>query len=265
MINLAANISMMFTEHPFRDRVQAAAQAGFRGIECVEPYAIPCEEWADLLRRNGLTLALYNFPPGDWNAGERGIAANPARIDECRDGVELALRYAKATGCRRLHLMAGIMSPDCDRLAWRNTLIGNVQFAAEAAARHGVDVLLEPINSRVDIPDYFYDTVEQVMAIIGDVARPNVRLQFDVYHQQVMRGDLARTLERYLPNIGHIQIADNPGRNEPGTGEIAFDWLLGRIAALEYDGWIGCEYRPLGETVAGLGWARPLLSESAGK
>lgn len=265
MTNLAANISMMFTELPFRDRIAAAAQSGFRGLECVEPYAIPAEEWAALLREHGLTLALFNFPPGDWGAGERGIAADPARVDECRAGVELGLRYARATGCSGIHLMAGIMPPDADRAAWHATLIDNLRFAADAAAEHEIDVLLEPINTRVDIPNYFYDTVEQVMAVIKEAGRPNVRLQYDIYHQQIMQGDLARTIERLLPMIGHIQIADNPGRNEPGTGEIAFDWLLGRIGALGYDGWIGCEYRPAGDTWDGLGWAQAYLDKGAGK
>ena len=215
---------------------------------------------ADCLASNDLVQVLFNIPAGDWGAGERGIACLPDRVGEFRDGVGRALDYARATGCRLLHAMSGV-APDGghpDRLT--ATFVDNIRFAAEAAAGQGIDITLEPINSRVDVPGYFLDSTAQALAVIEAVDRPNVRLQYDIYHMQIMEGDLARTIETLLPKIGHMQLADNPGRHEPGTGEINFPWLLGRIDALGYAGWIGCEYRPAAGTEAGLDWARPYLN-----
>lgn len=259
MTRLAANLTMMFTDLPFLDRFAAAAEAGFEAVEFVSPYAEPSEAVADAARRHGLFVVLFNMPPGDWAAGERGFAADPARVDEFAQSVDLALGYARATGCRTLHLMAGKIPDDADRAQWTDTLVANTRLAADRVAGDGVTLVLEPINTRIDVPGYFYDRTDTVLDVIDAVGRNNVRLLYDVYHMQIMEGDVARTIERLLPRIGHIQIADNPGRHEPGTGELNFPWLFGRIAALNYDGWIGCEYAPAGDTHQGLQWAAPYL------
>lgn len=258
MVKLAANLSMMFNELPFLDRFAAAADAGFRAVEFLFPYEEPAPRVAAALRRNGLEIALFNMPAGDWAGGERGIGALPGREEECRRGAALALEYARELGCRRLHLMAGITAGH-DADACRDALIRNVRHAADLVADDGIAILLEPINTRVDMPGYFYSTSSAGTAIIEAAGRANVRLQYDVYHMQIMEGDLARSIERLMPRIGHIQIADNPGRGEPGTGEINYPWLLRHVEALGYDGFVGCEYRPVGGTVEGLGWAAPHL------
>ena len=259
MTRLAANLTMMFTDMPFLDRFAAAAGAGFAAVEFVSPYAEAPEAVAEAARRHDLTVALFNLPPGDWAAGERGFAADPARTEEFADSVDLASRYARASGCRTLHLMAGKIPDAADRAQWTETLVANTRLAADRAAAEGVTLVLEPINTRIDLPGYFYDRTDAVLDVIDAVGRDNVRLLYDVYHMQIMEGDVARTIERLLPRIGHIQIADNPGRHEPGTGELNFPWLFGRIAALNYDGWIGCEYAPAGDTQEGLGWAAAYL------
>ncbi|WP_019832778.1 2-oxo-tetronate isomerase [Sphingomonas sp. PR090111-T3T-6A] len=259
MTRLAANLTMLFTHLPFLERIDAAAAAGFKAIECVEPYVAPATEVADRLERHGLAAALFNMPPGNWAAGDRGYGADPARTDEFRNSIEVALDYARATGCRTLHLMAGKIPADADRVACTRTLIDNIRLAADAMSTDDITLVLEPINTKIDIPGYFYDTTAAALEIIDAADRPNVKLLYDIYHMQIMEGDIARTIERLLPRIGHIQLADNPGRNEPGTGEINYPWLLGRLEALGYDGWIGCEYKPAGDTAAGLGWAKPYL------
>lgn len=258
MTRLAANLTMLFTDLPFLERFDAAAQAGFKAVECVAPYGEPADVVAERLRRNDLTMALFNLPAGDWAAGERGFAADPARAAEFRDSVDTALAYARATGCTKLHLMAGKIPADADRAAWTDTLVANVRYAADTLGPD-ITIVLEPINTRIDIPGYFYDTSAAVLAVIDRVDRPSVKLLYDIYHLQIMEGDLARTIERLLPRIGHVQIADNPGRGEPGTGEINFPWLLSRLDALGYDGWVGCEYKPATTTLAGLGWTAPYL------
>jgi hydroxypyruvate isomerase len=258
MVRLAANLSLMFTELPFLDRFAAAARAGFQAVEFMFPYSETYEAIAERLTNNNLTLALFNMPAGAWQDGERGLGALPDRVTEFREGAALALDYAIHLDCKRLHLMAG-KTADLDQQACRKTLIDNIRFAADLAAQVGIHVLLEPINTRVDVPGYFYDSTAAAMEIIAEVNRPNVRLQYDIYHMQIMEGDLARTIERLLPSIGHVQLADNPGRHEPGTGEINFPWLLRRLDALGYAGFVGCEYLPAGDTQAGLGWAAPYL------
>jgi len=258
VVKLAANLSLMFTHLPFLDRIDAAADAGFRGVEFMFPYEFSADEIAARAVRNGLEIVLFNLPAGDWERGQRGIGALPDQVDECRRGAALALDYARRLGCRRLHLMAGKAPAD---LLNRRTLVENIAFAADLFAPHGIDLLIEPINTRVDIPGYFYSTSEAALSVLSEVGRPNAKLQYDIYHMQVMEGDLARNIERLLPEIGHIQLADNPGRAEPGTGEINFAWLLAHIDALGYSGWIGCEYRPAGDTAAGLGWAEPFLNQ----
>jgi len=258
MTRLAANLTMMFTDLPFLERFDAAAEAGFKAVECIAPYVEPTEALSERLRRNSLTMALFNLPPGDWAAGERGIAADPARGDEFRRGVDLARDYARATGCTKLHLMAGKIPADADRAAWTDTLVANTRHAADVLG-DAITIVLEPINTRVDIPGYFYDSTDAVLAVIDRVDRPTVKLLYDIYHMQIMEGDLSRTIARLMPRIGHVQIADNPGRGEPGTGEINFPWLLSRLDQLGYDGWVGCEYKPVGDTRDGLGWAAPYL------
>lgn len=262
VVTLAANLSMLWTDLPFLDRFAAAADAGFTAVECLFPYEVPAAAVAGRLRAAGLRLALFNLPAGDWAGGERGLGALPDRVDEFRAGMATALDYARTLGTRRLHLMAG-KPGDTDPAAARRTLIDNIRFAADAAAGDGIDIVLEPINTRIDMPGYYYDSTARAMDVIVAAERPNVKLQYDIYHMQVMEGDLARTIERLLPAIGHIQLADNPGRGEPGTGEINYPWLLGRIDALGYDGYVGCEYKPVGDTRAGLGWARDYLRRPA--
>lgn len=256
MTKLAANLSMMFGEVPFLDRFAAAADAGFKAVEFLFPYEASADEVAQRAWNANVEAVLFNFPAGDWNAGERGIAALPDRVEEFREGAQRALDYATATGCSRLHLMAGKTAATATT---RATFVENIRYAADLVAKAGITVMLEPLNTKVDMPGYFYDTTTAALAIIDEVARPNVMLQYDIYHMQIMEGDLARTIEQLLPRIGHIQLADNPGRGEPGSGEINYPWLLDKLRQLGYPGWIGCEYRPAAGTTAGLGWAEPYL------
>jgi hydroxypyruvate isomerase len=262
MIRLAANLSMMFTDLPFLDRFAAAAAAGFSAVEFLFPYSETPEAIAEALNRHDLELVLFNFPAGRWDGGERGVGALPDRVADFQQDAERALAYARHLGCKRLHLLAGITTgfnqADCTKV-----LIGNIRHAADLVAPDGIDILLEPINTKVDIPGYFYDTTSAVMEIIAKVDRSNVRLQYDIYHMQIMEGDLARSIARLLPSIGHMQLADNPGRGTPGTGEINFAWLLDHIEALGYNGYIGCEYRPPdGSASVPLSWAAPYLKPS---
>jgi hydroxypyruvate isomerase len=259
MIRLSANLTMLFTELPLLDRFDAAAAAGFKAVECVDPFSETAEAIAERLDRNDLEFALFNMPPGDWGKGDRGYAADPDRVVEFARSIETTRAYALATGCRTVHLMAGKVPTGANRPVWRKTLENNIRLAADSLIRDGLTLVLEPINSRVDIPGYYYDTSRAALDIIAAVDRPNVKLLYDVYHMQIMEGDLARTIEQYLPQIGHIQIADNPGRHEPGTGEIAYPWLLERLDTLGYGGWIGCEYQPSGDTIDSFAWAEPYL------
>ena len=256
MIKLAANLSMLFQDRPFLDRFDAAADAGFRGVEYLFPYEAPAKIIADKLRARDLTQVLFNTPAGDWAAGERGLGALPGRVEEFRDGVQRALEYARALGCKKLHTMAGIPPSSVDPAEADRIFSENVAYAARAAAEHGIEILLEPINSRIDMPGYFLNRSRQAVAIIEHLGLPNVRLQFDIYHMQIMEGDLARSMQTLKAHIAHVQVADNPGRNEPGTGEINYPWLLHHLDSIGYAGWVGCEYRPKGDTVAGLGWAK---------
>jgi hydroxypyruvate isomerase len=262
LIRLAANLSMLFAEVPFLDRFEAAARYGFRGVEYLFPYDAAATGIRARLDRHALTQVLFNLPAGDWAGGERGIAGLPGRTDEFRRGVDNALHYARVTGCRKLHAMSGKVPAGVERERCLAIFVDNLIFAADAAAADEVDILIEPINTRVDIPGYLLDRTDLALEIMARVGRPNIRLQFDIYHMQIMEGDLARSIERLLPRIGHMQLADNPGRNEPGTGEIHYEWLLKHIDDLGYAGWIGCEYKPRGATVAGLSWAAEYLSHS---
>lgn len=259
MPKLAANLTFMFNEVEFLDRFAAAAKAGFKGVEYLFPYDHPKEAIAERLERHGLKQVMFNAPAGDWAAGERGLAILPGRVNEFKDGVGNAIEYAKALNCDRIHVMAGVAPSGVHPARLRETYVGNLKHAAVEAAKNGITILIEPVNTR-DIPGYYLCTSTQAIAVIGAVHAPNLKLQHDVYHAQVMEGDLAHTLEKNLPLIGHIQISDLPGRHEPGTGEINYDFLLAFMDKVGYAGWVGCEYRPLGDTVAGLGWAKRYLN-----
>jgi hydroxypyruvate isomerase len=255
MPRFAANLSMLFTELPFLDRFAAARAAGFRAVEYLFPYEFPKEEVAARLRGEGLRQVLHNLPAGDWAAGERGIACHPNRVDEFRAGVERAILYANALDCGQLNCLAGKLPAGVAREQAQETLVANLHYAAGRLREAGIRLLVEPINS-YDIPGFFLTRTEQAIALIEEVASDNLFVQYDIYHAQRMEGELAATLQRYLANIGHIQLADNPGRNEPGTGEINFAWLLRHLDALGWKGYIGCEYRPRTTTLEGLGWMK---------
>lgn len=258
MPRLAANLSMMYAEHPFLDRFKAAADDGFAGVEFLFPYEFAAADLKARLADHGLTQALFNAPPGDWEAGERGIASLPGREDEFRRGLDRALEYAAALGCRRLHVMAGLIRPDQDREAHRQAYLENLARAALAAAPAGITVVIEPINPR-DMPGFFLNRQDEAQAICAEVGADNLKVQFDIYHCQIVEGDIAMKLRRDMAGIGHIQIAGVPDRHEPDLGELNYPYLFERIDALGYAGWIGCEYRPKAGTSAGLRWARPYL------
>ena len=243
MPRFAANISMMFTEVPFLDRFARVRAAGFEAVEFLFPYEHPAAEIARRLKDNGLSQVLFNAPPGDWAKGERGQAALPGREAEFREGVKQALDYAAALACPRLHLMAGLAPAGVPRDTLLATYAANLAWAAEECAKAGVKPVIEPINHR-DIPGFFLNTTDQAAAVIQSVGPERLGMQFDLYHCQVTEGDIVKRAEKHLPLIAHMQVADNPGRNEPGTGEINYPWLLSRIDALGYQGWIGCEYKP---------------------
>ena len=255
MPKFAANLSFIYQEVGFLDRFAAAAACGFKAVEYLSPYDHPAGVIAELLNRHGLVQALFNMPPGDWGAGERGIGALPGREQEFRDGVETALVYAKVTRCRILHAMAGILPAGQERAGAERVYLANLRHAADRLAAEGLTLVIEPINTR-DIPGYFLNTTSQAMSIIEQVGRPNLKLQLDLYHVQIMEGDLAHRIRALAGHYPHVQIAGNPGRNEPDIGEINYPYLFDLFDELGYSGWIGCEYRPRGETRAGLGWAR---------
>lgn len=256
MPEFAANLSMLFTEADFLDRFGLAREAGFTGVEYLFPYDWPEQDLKHRLDDNGLTQVLFNLPAGDWGAGERGIACLPDRVDEFRAGVDRAIRYARVLECSRINCLAGIRPDSLDEAPAWQTLVSNVDYAASRLADEGITLCLEAINSRVDIPGFFLDTSARVMQVIEAVDADNVRLQYDLYHMQVMEGDPIRTVECLLPWIGHIQFADNPGRHEPGTGEINFRNVFAALDRLGYGGWVGAEYRPRVSTEGSLGWFR---------
>lgn len=254
MPRFAANLTLMFTEVPFLERFAKAAAAGFDAVECLFPYDHPPQAIAAELARHGLTQALFNLPPGDWAAGERGLACDPARYDEVLAGVDHARPWIEATAVRRLHLMAGL--GDRRDRAQADAYAQAVAAVADRLAPMGVDVLIEPINRR-DMPGYFLDDFEHAAALVADLARPNLKLQFDVYHRQILAGDVLTALRRWLPIIGHVQIASVPDRHEPTTGEVNDALVFAELDRLGYTGFIGCEYRPAAGTEAGLGWFAP--------
>jgi hydroxypyruvate isomerase len=258
MPRLSANLSWLFTEVPFLERFGEAARAGFRAVEFAFAYEIPERTIADRLAEHGLECVLINAPPGDYAAGERGIAALPGREQEFAASFSTALRYAAALRCPRIHVMAGLVPDDAQRPEATATFIANLRSACDAAGAQGVTVLIEALNPR-DVPNYLFSTVSEAHALRTAVGAPNIKTQMDFYHTQVVEGDLATKLERWLPHIGHIQIAGAPGRHEPDIGEINYAWLLRRVDELGYDGWVGCEYRPLATTAAGLAWRDRLV------
>lgn len=255
MPRFCANLSFLFQEHEFLDRFAAAARAGFKAVEYISPYDHPAEELALRLTDNGLTQALFNLPLGDFDKGERGLAGLPGREEDFRRGIEKAARYARALSCPKVNCLAGIPLVGTSRELALATLIANLRHAAEQLSREGILLLLEPIN-RFDMPGYLVNRSNEAITVLDAVNHPNLKLQYDIYHMQRMEGEIAATLKKLMPRIGHIQIADNPGRHEPGTGELNFAFLLAEIDRLRYDGWVGCEYRPKAGTLAGLSWMK---------
>ena len=255
MPKFAANLTMLFNDVPFLDRFEAAARAGFSAVEYLFPYDFDAADLAGRLRQHGLTQVLHNLPAGNWGAGERGIACHPDRVDEFKDGVARAITYARALNCPQVNCLAGIVPASVTASAAHATFVSNLQFAAAQLGEAGIRLVIEAINTR-DIPGFFLTTTKQALAVIAEVgaAPGQVAVQYDVYHMQIMEGDLAKTIERHLPQIAHMQIADPPSRNEPGTGEINYRFLLNHIDRLGYDGWIGLEYKPAGRTEDGLRW-----------
>lgn len=256
MPRFCANLSMLFTERPFPERFAAARAAGFEAVEFQFPYDWPAELLADRLQAAGVRAVLHNLPAGDWAAGDRGIAADPARSAEFRAGLPRALAYARALGVPQLNLLAGRAPAGLSPEATQDTLLENIRLAARALAGEGLTLLIEPINTR-DVPGFLVHRSDQALALIDAAGEPNVRLQFDLYHAQRMEGDLAATLARALPRISHVQFADNPGRHQPGTGELNFEFLFAELDRLGYAGHVGAEYLPQGRTEDSLGWWQP--------
>ena len=253
MPRFAANLSMMFTEVPFPRRFEAAARAGFTAVEFLFPYDFPADDIARWLTDNGLQNALFNLPPGDWTAGERGCASLPGREQEFLSGAERALEYADRLGTPSLHAMAGLLPAGADRGRHRDVYIANLRAAAQLVGRQRRTLLIEPINPR-DIPDFFLNTQAEAHAIREEVGEPSLRVQMDFYHTQIVEGDLATTFRKHFGHIGHVQIAGVPARNEPDRGEVNYEYLFNLMDELNYAGWVGCEYRPAGRTEDGLGW-----------
>jgi hydroxypyruvate isomerase len=256
MLRFAANLSLMYNEHGFLDRFAAAAADGFKGVEFLFPYEYPADEIRRRLDEHGLTQALFNAPPGNWAGGERGISSLPGREEEFRRSIAIALEYVQAIGNETLHVMAGLSVAGVEPVRQHAVYMNNLAFAADQAASLGITIVIEPINTR-DIPGYFLNRQDEAQAICVEMGKPNLKVQFDCYHCQIVEGDLAMRLRRDMPNVGHIQIAGVPERNEPDTGEVNYAYVLSVIEELGYTGWIGCEYRPAGATSAGLGWFAP--------
>jgi hydroxypyruvate isomerase len=257
MPKFAANLSMLFTEHPLLARFERAAAAGFTAVELQFPYDHAADEIKAQLDAHGLQLVLHNLPPGDWAAGERGIACHPDRVAEFRDSVARGVAYARALGVGQLNCLAGKVPAGVADQTLRRTLVDNLRFAAGELKKAHIKLLIEPINS-FDMPGFYVNRTAQALAILDEVGADNAYLQYDLYHAQRMEGELATTVERHLARIAHIQIADNPGRNEPGTGEINFAFLFRHLDRIGYGGWVGCEYKPATTTEAGLGWRQRL-------
>jgi len=255
---LAANLSLLFPDLEFASRFAAAARAGFRDVEYQFPYAWPSADVARWAHEAGVAVVLHNLPGGDFAKGDRGIACLPERVSEFREGVGRAIEYARAVKCPRLNCLSGVIPPNAARAHYFDTLVDNLAFAAQQLKGAGIALMVEACNTR-SVPGFFLHSAQQVLEAIDAAGADNAYLQYDIFHMQIMEGDLAKTIERLLPRIGHMQLADVPDRHEPGTGEINFPWLLETIDRLGYRGAIGCEYNPRGDTVAGLAWAKPYL------
>ena len=265
MPRFAANLSMLYNDVDFLDRFAAAARDGFKAVEYLFPYAYPAQELTQRLQANGLQQVLFNAPPGNWDAGERGLACLPGREAEFREGIAKAIDYAQALQCPCIHVMAGLAPQGADAATVRATYIANVRYAAEQAAPHGIQILLEPINGR-DMPGFFLSRQDQAHTLIAEIGATNVKVQMDLYHAQIVEGDLAMKIRQYLPtgHVGHLQIAGVPERHEPDVGEVNYTYLFQLLDRLGYDSWIGCEYRPARgaaphATSDGLGWLKPWL------
>ncbi|SOB94040.1 2-oxo-tetronate isomerase [Thalassospira xiamenensis] len=261
MPRFSANLSFLFADLPFEKRFAAAAAAGFGGVEYVGAYDMPMASVKSLLSDNGLEQVLFNMPTGDWEKGERGLACRPGREDAFRDSVVRALDYAAATGCRMVHCMAGLMGKGEDAGELARLYCDNLLYAADLAEQAGVKILIEPINP-IDMPGYLLNSVEQAAVILDQLDHPNLALQFDIYHAQIVGGNIAARLDKHLDKTAHIQIAGVPGRHEPDSGELNYPFLFYMLDRVGYDGWIGCEYRPHGNTDAGLDWIRPWMPKS---
>lgn len=257
MPKFAANLTMLFNEVPFLERFAAAKAAGFEAVEYLFPYAYDKNELAGLLKTHGLKQVLHNLPAGNWDGGERGIACHPDRVEEFRAGVDQAIAYATALGCPQVNCLAGKVPAGVTREQAHATFVANLKFAAEKLKAAGLKLLIEPINS-YDIPGFFLNYTAQAAAILDEVGSDNLYIQYDLYHAQRMEGELAATAQKHLARIAHVQLADNPGRNEPGTGEMNYPFLFRHLDAIGYTGWIGCEYKPKTTTVDGLGWIKTL-------
>lgn len=253
MAKFAANLSMLFTEVDFLERFDAAAQAGFSGVEYLFPYAFDAEQIKQKLEQNNLTQVLFNLPAGDWDAGDRGIACDPSRIEEFQSGVALAIQYAKVLGNTQVNCLAGITPAGVSQQDANAAFVINLRYAAQALQEAGLRLVIEAINTR-DIPGFFLNTTEQAKAVIKEVGSDNLFIQYDIYHMQIMEGDLAPTMSANIGQIAHVQLADNPGRHEPGTGEINYPFVLKHLDELGYQGWVGCEYKPKTTTTEGLDW-----------
>jgi hydroxypyruvate isomerase len=257
MPKFAANLTMLFNEHPFLDRFERAAAAGFKAVEFLFPYAYGVAELQQRLKDNGLTLVLHNLPAGDWDAGDRGMACHPDRVEEFKAGVARGIEFGSALGVPHLNCLAGKAPAGIDEGTVRRTFVANLRFAAAELKKAKLNLLIEPIN-RFDIPGFYLNTTAQALSILDEVGADNAFVQYDIYHAQRMEGELANTLSTQLARIGHIQLADNPGRNEPGSGEINYAFLFAHLDRIGYKGWVGCEYKPAAGTEAGLGWIKAL-------
>ncbi len=257
MPQFAANLTMLFNESPFMERFEKAANSGFQAVEFLFPYAFSAHEIKQHLEKYKLQLVLHNLPAGNWDAGERGIGCLPDRVEEFKAGVSKALEYAKVLGVKQINCLAGKIPTGIDAEILKNTFVSNLRYAAAELKKADIKLLIEPINT-FDIPGFYLTKTEQAIEILNEVGSDNLYIQYDIYHAQRMEGELCKTLEKNLSKIAHIQLADNPGRNEPGTGEINYAHLFKLIDSIGYQGWIGCEYKPAGNTEAGLGWIAAL-------
>ncbi len=255
MLKVAANLSMLFTEYEFMERFEAASNAGFQGVEYLFPYEYDAQAINEKLSEFGLVQVLFNLPAGNWAAGERGIACLPERVEEFRIGVDEAIRYAKVLNCKQLNCLVGIKPDHVSEDDARRTVVENLRYASTQLEAEGISLVVEAINTQ-DMPGFFLDSTSKTLKVIAEVGGNNLRYQYDIYHMQIMEGNLARTLIEHQGTIGHIQLADNPGRHEPGTGEVNYKYLLKHIDDIDYEGWVGCEYVPTTTTEAGLGWLK---------